>query len=104
MGGAFIFGFERPLFISEDANVLFEEVKEMKKTFAILALAIGLLPGAPSAQEQIVIGMTVPGLQFPFFVTMKAEAEETAAKLGIKLLFTDAQNSSDKQMAAMERR
>ena len=74
----------------------------MKKTFAILALTIGLLPGAPSAQEQIVIGMTVPGLQFPFFVTMKAEAEATAAKLGVKLLFTDAQNSSDKQMAALE--
>jgi len=46
--------------------------------------------------------MTVPGLQFPFFVTMKEEAEATAAKLGVKLNFIDAQNASDKQMAAIE--
>lgn len=74
----------------------------MKKALAILSLTLALLPGSPSAQEQIVIGMTVPGLQFPFFVTMKADAEAAAAKLGVKLLFNDAQNSSDKQMAALE--
>ncbi|MEO8409855.1 MAG: substrate-binding domain-containing protein [Propionivibrio sp.] len=74
----------------------------MKKVLAILALAVALVPGAAYAQKQIVIGMTVPGLQFPFFVTMKADAEAAAAKLGVKLLFIDAQNASDKQMAAME--
>ncbi len=74
----------------------------MKKALAILSLTLAMLPGSPSAQEQIVIGMTVPGLQFPFFVTMKADAEAAAAKLGVKLLFNDAQNSSDKQMAALE--
>ena len=74
----------------------------MKKALAILSLTLAMLPGSPSAQEQIVIGMTDPGLQFPFFVTMKADAEAAAAKLGVKLLFNDAQNSSDKQMAALE--
>ena len=74
----------------------------MKKALATLSLILALLPTSLLAQEQIVIGMTVPGLQFPFFVAMKADAEAAAAKLGIKLLFNDAQDSSDKQMAALE--
>lgn len=74
----------------------------MKKAIAIAMLIAALTPAALFAQKQIVIGMTVPGLQFPFFVTMKQEAEAAAAKLGVKLLFIDAQNASDKQMAAME--
>jgi ribose transport system substrate-binding protein len=61
-----------------------------------------LVPAAVFAQKQIVIGMTVPGLQFPFFVTMKQEAEAAAAKLGVKIVFIDAQNASDRQMAALE--
>ncbi|MCE5256740.1 MAG: substrate-binding domain-containing protein [Spirochaetaceae bacterium] len=74
----------------------------MKKVIAIAMLIAALVPATVFAQKQIVIGMTVPGLQFPFFVTMKQDAEAAAAKLGIKLLFIDAQNASDKQMAAME--
>lgn len=65
-------------------------------------MVIALVPAAVFAQKQIVIGMTVPGLQFPFFVTMKQEAEAAAAKLGVKINFIDAQNASDKQMAAIE--
>ena len=74
----------------------------MKKVIAVAVLIAALVPAAVFAQKQIVIGMTVPGLQFPFFVTMKQEAEAAAAKLGVKLVFIDAQNASDKQMAAME--
>jgi len=74
----------------------------MKKVIAVAMLIAALVPAAVFAQKQIVIGMTVPGLQFPFFVTMKQEAEAAAAKLGVKLVFIDAQNASDKQMAAME--
>lgn len=74
----------------------------MKKVIAIAMLIAALVPATVFAQKQIVIGMTVPGLQFPFFVTMKQEAEAAAAKLGVKLVFIDAQNASDKQMAAME--
>ena len=82
-------------------ELIMEDIK-MKKVLATLALAVALVPGAAFAQKEIVIGMTVPGLQFPFFVTMKAEAEAAADKLGVKLLFIDAQNASDKQMAALE--
>ncbi|TVR66531.1 MAG: D-ribose ABC transporter substrate-binding protein [Spirochaetaceae bacterium] len=54
------------------------------------------------ADDTIVIGMSVPGLQFPFFVTMKDEAEAAAAALGVQLLFADAQNDSAKQAADVE--
>lgn len=54
------------------------------------------------ADDTIVIGMSVPGLQFPFFVTMKDEAEAAAASLGVQLLFADAQNDSAKQAADVE--
>jgi ABC-type sugar transport system substrate-binding protein len=74
----------------------------MKKVIAVAMLIAALVPAAVFAQKQIVIGMTVPGLQFPFFVTMTQEAQAQAAKLGIKLIVNDAQNSSDKQMAAVE--
>jgi len=73
----------------------------MKKAlFALLAVA--LLPQGAHAAGPIKIGMTVPGLQFPFFVTMKNEAEQAAAKLGATIIFVDAQNDSAKQQAAVE--
>jgi ribose transport system substrate-binding protein len=74
----------------------------MKKVIFLALIVIALVPVSVFAQKQIVIGMTVPGLQFPFFVTMKQEAEAAAAKLGVKINFIDAQNASDKQMAAIE--
>jgi ribose transport system substrate-binding protein len=75
----------------------------MRKLFILVLLVLVLMPMSLFAQaKQIVIGMTVPGLQFPFFVTMKNDADAAAAKLGVKLLFIDAQNASDKQMSAME--
>ncbi len=79
------------------------EVAKMKKVLILFLLVLALMPVSVFSQtKQIVIGMTVPGLQFPFFVTMKNDADAAAAKLGVKLLFIDAQNASDKQMAAME--
>jgi ribose transport system substrate-binding protein len=75
----------------------------VKKVLVLFLLVLVLMPVSMFSQtKQIVIGMTVPGLQFPFFVTMKAEADAAAAKLGVKLLFIDAQNASDKQMSAVE--
>lgn len=55
-----------------------------------------------SGAKEIVIGMSVPGLQFPFFVTMKNEAEQAAAKLGARIVFADAQNQSSKQASDVE--
>lgn len=55
-----------------------------------------------AVSEKIVIGMTVPGLQFPFFITMQDEALAYAEQLGIELLTHDSQNQSSIQMAAVE--
>jgi ribose transport system substrate-binding protein len=80
----------------------------MRKLFFIGIVALLILPfavfasGNKEQSGQIVIGFTVPGLQFPFFVTMKNDADAAAAKLGVKLVFVDAQNDSAKQAAAVE--
>jgi len=82
----------------------------MKKRllFALVVLmAIPLAAFAGGAKEggasgQITIGLTLPGLQFPFFVTMKNDFDAMAAKLGVKVVYIDAQNDSSKQAAAME--
>jgi len=68
-------------------------------------ISAGFLLGAgqvEGAEGEIVIGMTVPGLQFPFFVTMQDEAEQYAEKNGFKLLTHDSQNQSSIQMSAVE--
>jgi ribose transport system substrate-binding protein len=80
----------------------------MKKLLFIGIVVFLILPfaafagGAKEGGGEIVIGMTVPGLQFPFFVTMKNDADAAAAKLGAKIVFVDAQNDSAKQAAAIE--
>jgi ribose transport system substrate-binding protein len=80
----------------------------MRKLFFVGIVALLILPfavfagGTKEGSGQIVIGMTVPGLQFPFFVTMKNDADAAAAKLGVKIVFVDAQNDSAKQAAAVE--
>jgi len=80
----------------------------MRKLLFIGIVAFLIFPfavfatGTNEGSGQIVIGMTVPGLQFPFFVTMKSDADAAAAKLGAKIVFVDAQNDSAKQAAAIE--
>ena len=51
---------------------------------------------------RITIGLTLPGLQFPFFVTMKNDFDQMAAKLGVTVVYIDAQNDSANQVAAVE--
>ncbi len=58
--------------------------------------------GEQADDGEIVIGMSVPGLQFPFFVTMRDQAEEAAAELGARIVFADGQNDSAKQTADIE--
>ncbi|HCG63516.1 MAG TPA: D-ribose ABC transporter substrate-binding protein [Sphaerochaeta sp.] len=80
------------------------------KKILVLVLVLALLgttlfaAGQTEAKDdgKITIGMTVPGLQFPFFVTMFDEAVAYAATLGIELITHDAQNQSNIQMAAVE--
>jgi ribose transport system substrate-binding protein len=73
----------------------------MKKALVAL-LAATLLPQGAQAAGPLKIGMSVPGLQFPFFVTMKNDAEKAAAKLGATIVFADAQNDSSKQASDVE--
>lgn len=76
---------------------------KVSRLFNVLMVALVLLVACSApAPKEIVIGMTVPGLQFPFFVIMKDEADAAAAKLGVKIIFVDAQNDSAKQAAAVE--
>ena len=74
----------------------------MRKALFVVLAAAALPQAAPAADGPIKIGMTVPGLQFPFFVTMRNEAEKAAAKLGATIVFADAQNDSSKQASDVE--
>ncbi|MBF9018022.1 MULTISPECIES: substrate-binding domain-containing protein [unclassified Oceanispirochaeta] len=82
----------------------------MKKLFVFICIVAFIAPvlifagGQKDAEDdgEIVIGMTVPGLQFPFFVTMADEAKAKAAELGMTLLIHDSQNQSSTQMSGME--
>jgi len=63
----------------------------MLKKALLAILAAMVLPQATRAADgPIKIGMTVPGLKFPFFVIMKNDAEKAAAKLGATIVFADA--------------
>lgn len=71
----------------------------------LLALPLGVFAGGTreaATDGQITIGLTLPGLQFPFFVTMKNDFDQMAAQLGVKVVYIDAQNDSSKQVAAVE--
>lgn len=74
----------------------------MSKRLLFALLAATFLPQLAQAAGPIKIGMSVPGLQFPFFVTMKNDAEKAAAKLGATIVFADAQNDSSKQASDVE--
>jgi ribose transport system substrate-binding protein len=81
----------------------------MKRKLLVLLIALMAIPLAvfaggttPEGKGQITVGLTLPGLQFPFFVTMKNDFDTMAAKLGVKVVYIDAQNDSDKQVAAVE--
>jgi len=79
----------------------------MKKLLIVMMvlLMMGFTAFAAGQAEEtdgIVIGMTVPGLQFPFFVTMQEEALAYAATLGVELRTHDSQNQSSVQMSAVE--
>jgi len=74
----------------------------LKKALLAILAAMILPQAARAAGGPIKIGMTVPGLKFPFFVIMKNDAEKAAAKLGATIVFADAQNDSSKQAADVE--
>ncbi|MFO8043254.1 MAG: substrate-binding domain-containing protein [Alkalispirochaeta sp.] len=82
----------------------------MKKILLLTIVVLLLVPlgafaagrGETAEDGEIVVGMSVPGLQFPFFVTMRDEAEEAAEELGARIVFADGQNDSAKQTSDIE--
>jgi ribose transport system substrate-binding protein len=75
----------------------------MSRKLVLLVLVIVMaLPLAVFAAPRITIGLTLPGLQFPFFVTMKNDFDQLAAKLGVTVVYIDAQNNSANQVSAVE--
>ena len=79
----------------------------MKKLLIVMMILLmmgftAFAAGQAEKSDGIVIGMTVPGLQFPFFVTMQEEALAYAATLGVELRTHDSQNQSSVQMSAVE--
>lgn len=71
-------------------------------TAATLLVGLGLLGCRPAGEKQIVIGLTVPSLSHPFFVCLKKHVEDEAQKLGVRVIATDAEDVSAKQMSIIE--
>ena len=81
----------------------------MKRFFLLVIVVTLMIPFSAfaggqdeGADDGIVVGMSVPGLQFPFFVIMRDEAEAAAEDLGVTIVFADGQNDSAKQTADIE--
>lgn len=80
----------------------------MKRVLFLIIVVSLIVPvgvfsaGQPEDTDEIVIGMSVPGLQFPFFVTMRDEAEAAAEELGVSIVFADGQNDDAKQTSDLE--
>ncbi|TLQ47812.1 ABC transporter permease/substrate-binding protein [Streptomyces marianii] len=68
---------------------------------AVVAAAVvgatSLLHGGSSTAAQQKIGLSLSTLNNPFFVQIRAGAEEEAKKLGVDLTVTDAQNDASQQ-------
>lgn len=81
------------------------------KKILLLTIVVSLLAplgafaagrGETAEDGELVIGMSVPSLEFPFFVTMRDQAEAAAAELGATIAFADGQNDAAKQTADIE--
>jgi ABC-type sugar transport system substrate-binding protein len=58
---------------------------------------------AAPTEEELTIALSIPGLQFPFFVFMEQQVKDEAAKIGgIEIVTLDAQDRVDKQTADIE--
>ncbi len=79
----------------------------MKRTITVIgvgaALVLGLAAGNPGtsagdSHAQIKIGMSLSTLNNPFFVTLRKGAQDEAARQGVSLTVTDAQNDAAQQV------
>jgi ribose transport system substrate-binding protein len=72
------------------------------KVRTLLLVIVLLIPTALLGAGPITIGVSLPILQHPFFAAMQAEAEKTAQKLGVKLVFVDAWYDVTKQASDLQ--
>jgi inositol transport system substrate-binding protein len=77
----------------------FGQVSGLGLTAAAVGLLSGCSRGGQSASE---IAVSFNDLSQPFFVAMRRQLEDEAAKLGVKVQVMDAQNNSSKQIADLE--
>jgi ribose transport system substrate-binding protein len=72
---------------------------------ALLALPATLFGAGGKERKpsgQIVVGLTLPDSRRASFTAMKNDVEATAAQLGVKVVFIDAQNDPSLEIAAMK--
>lgn len=64
--------------------------------------ALGLMTGCARGGAEAEVVVSFNDLSQPFFVAMRRELEDEAAKLGVKVQVLDAQNNSSKQIADLQ--
>lgn len=64
--------------------------------------ALGLMTGCARGGAEAEVVVSFNDLSQPFFVAMRRELEDEAAKLGVKVQVLDAQNNSSKQISDLQ--
>ena len=76
--------------------------KKLLSIIVMLVMAIGLLSGCSSNNDNKKIGMVISTLDNPFFVSMKDGAEKEAKKKGYDLVVLNSQNDPGKERSNVE--
>lgn len=70
-------------------------------TAVLAGLPAGCAP-APAGPKPITVGLVVPSLTHPFFISLQKHVEEEAGELGVRVIAADAGDVAAKQMAIVE--
>ncbi|WP_035796323.1 ribose ABC transporter substrate-binding protein RbsB [Clostridium akagii] len=76
--------------------------KKLLSIIVMLVMAIGLLSGCSSNNDNKKIGMVISTLDNPFFVSMKDGAEKEAKEKGYDLVVLNSQNDPGKERSNVE--
>lgn len=79
--------------------------KNLKVLLSFLLVLTFVITGCAGAEKKdggLTIGLSMNTLNNPFFVDVKKGAEAGAKEIGAKLIVTDAQNDSNKQLTDIE--
>jgi len=67
---------------------------------SVLLISTPVVWGGPA--DSVTVGVSFISLSYPYFIPMKVEAEKTATRLGVKLVFADAYGSPSKQSSDVD--